>query len=231
MFQDYNDIKNFIIEELINQNSLTTDLFLEILADKNLLDFVIDNINLKNNIETQNCEFFFNDYFIGSIVKKDKLLNLQDKKSKLYILRELLDIDSNSKMLLTYALLDYNSDQLIKNDINVDKLSIELNFRDIVEQKLILKDGIYMEDSKCLIKYNLFFDKKLIGIYEGSEQFLLPRHLNDFIACTKIINSVKRVDKKDLDSISSFLKINNQIYKNVLEKQVDDKLNKGKIKK
>ena len=36
MFQDYNDIKNFIIEELINQNSLTTDLFLELLSDKNL---------------------------------------------------------------------------------------------------------------------------------------------------------------------------------------------------
>ena len=36
MFQNYNDIKNFIIEELINQNSLTTDLFLELLSDKNL---------------------------------------------------------------------------------------------------------------------------------------------------------------------------------------------------
>ena len=60
-------------------------------------------------------------------------------------------------MLLTYALLDYNSDQLIKNDINVDKLFIELNFKDIVEQKLILKDGIYMEDSKCFIKYKMFY--------------------------------------------------------------------------
>ena len=50
MFQNYEDVKNFVIDELINQNTLTTDIFLQQLTQRHLLDFVLDNIVLKENL-------------------------------------------------------------------------------------------------------------------------------------------------------------------------------------
>ena len=225
MFQNYENIEGFIMDLLINQNNLTKETVLKKLSDRKLLNFILDNIYLKEDNNSKIIEVYIKNYFIDSISKDDKLLKRSSKKRNLLIFTKLLEGDTNNKYKLIDILLDYNSNLLLETSIDENKLSVKYDYDDIKSKIELADNDINLNKNGFLVKHNLYYINKLIGSYYAYEKisFLGDENLiNNY----KMLNEGKEVNKNNLKEA---LKYSKEFYKNSLNHMSKQK-KKEKVK-
>lgn len=207
MFIDYNNVKNLVIEELINNNRLSFEILIANLKKFNLLDIVINNIDvkLKNNDCLHNVSLFGKN--LG-----DLYIKYNRAVTKYNILQQFICENLQNYYLLMDNLLDYNSNNLLNEKNNFSKFNMRLYLREIIDLKE--EHLTYLR-----IKKEVYYLQTMIGVFEENEDCTLE-NLTDFTDLSKTINRTINVENiKVLEAIADKIKFDNNRYKSALRRE------------
>ena len=207
MFIDYNNVKNFVIEELINNNRLSFEILIANLKKFNLLDIVINNIDVK----LKNNDCLYNASLFGKNLG-DLYIKYNRAVTKYNILQQFICENLQNYYLLMDNLLDYNSNNLLNEKNNFSQFNMRLYLREIIELK---KDHL----TYLSIKKELYYLQTMIGVFEENEDCTLENS-TDFIELSKTINRTINVENINaLEAIADKIKFDNNRYKSALRRE------------
>ena len=207
MFIDYNNVKNFVIEELINNNRLSFEILIANLKKFNLLDIVINNIDVK----LKNNDCLYNASLFGKNLG-DLYIKYNRAVTKYNILQQFICENLQNYYLLMDNLLDYNSNNLLNEKNNFSQFNMRLYLREIIELK---KDHL----TYLSIKKEVYYLQTMIGVFEENEDCTLENS-TDFIELSKTINRTINVENINaLEAIADKIKFDNNRYKSALRRE------------
>lgn len=207
MFIDYNNVKNLVIEELINNNRLSFEILIANLKKFNLLDIVINNMDVK----LKNNDCLYNVSLFGKNLG-DLYIKYNRAVTKYNILKQFICENPQNYYLLMDNILDYNGNNLLNEKNNFSKFNMHLHLREIIELK---EDHL----TYLRIKKEVYYLQTMIGVFEKNEDCTLE-NLTDFIDLSKTINRIINVDNiSALETIADEIKFDNNRYKSALRRE------------